>query len=359
MQGSIPRVRKDRDRRGNVRLYFQAHRKARKVRIDAAEGSAEFFARYHELLAEQSAAEVPAGGPGPPRPLAGTFRWLCVEYMKAAVWNGLGEGTQAKRRKQMESIWDEPVHPGAAQTFGETDFVDITTKALRVLRDRKSDAPEAANHRVKILRGVFKWALIDEHVAANPARDLAYIKTGSSGFHTWEVEEVRRYEACHPIGTKARLALALLMWTGVRRSDVVLLGKQHVRNGWLKFRQVKGQRRKPKVTEIPILTELQEVIAASPCGELTFLVTDYGRPFTAGGFGERMRKWCREAGLTECSSHGLRKAAAVIAAENGATSQQLMAIFGWEVLTEAERYTKAADRKKMAGNAMGLLVRKA
>jgi len=62
------------------------------------------------------------------------------------------------------------------------------------------------------------------------------------------------------------------------------------------------------------------------------------------------------AGLQQCS-HGLRKTGAAIAAENGATNLQLMAIFGWLTEKEATRYTKAARRKHMAADAMPLLAK--
>jgi len=73
------------------------------------------------------------------------------------------------------------------------------------------------------------------------------------------------------------------------------------------------------------------------------------------GFGNKFRQWCNEAGLHHCSAHGLRKAGATIAAENGATSQQLMAIFGWSSLSMAELYARAADQKRLAESAMHML----
>jgi integrase len=103
--------------------------------------------------------------------------------------------------------------------------------------------------------------------------------------------------------------------------------------------------------------ELQRILDASPTGNLAYLTTAYGRPFTVAGFGMRFREWCNRAGLPQCSAHGLRKAGAALAAENRATEHQLMAIFGWRTIQEAERYTKAARRKKMAGDAMPLLRR--
>jgi integrase len=330
------------------RCYFQRHRRGRKVRIKAGRDTPEFHAEYARLLGQHQPAATTRG------PVTGTWRWLCVEYTKSAAFKAFGRRQQSMRRGVLESTWEEPVKPGSATTFGTVRLEDLTTNALRVLRDRKAtnDLPGAASNRVKAIRSVFKWALKEGHLTTNPARDLEQVKQGK-GWHSWEPEEVRRFEEHHPIGSKARLALALLMYTGVRRSDVVLLGRQHVRSGWLKF----STRKTDVVVEVPVLPELQRIIDASPCGDLTFLVTDYGRPFSVEGFGNKFRGWCNQAGLPQCSAHGIRKAAAAIAAENGATSQQLMAIFGWLTLAEAERYTRAAERRRMAGDAMGLLVR--
>jgi integrase len=233
----------------------------------------------------------------------------------------------------------------------------MTRKAVRVLQDRKLDLPEAANARVKAIRQVFAWGIDQEHVTANPARDVRYLKGKPGGFHSWEIQEVERFEQRHAVGTKARLALALLLYTGQRRSDVVLFGRQHVHNGSLRFTQVKGRNRAPKRLELPVLPELQKIIDVSQTGNLTFLVTKFGRPFTAAGFGNWFRRRCDEAELPHCSAHGLRKAGASTAAENGATESQPMAIFGWETMKEAARYTKAARQKKMARDAMPLLLR--
>jgi integrase len=73
------------------------------------------------------------------------------------------------------------------------------------------------------------------------------------------LEEVRQFERRHPIGTKARLALALLLFTGQRRSDITRLGRQHVRDGKITFTQFKGRNRKPKRLILPIVPALQQV----------------------------------------------------------------------------------------------------
>jgi integrase len=232
----------------------------------------------------------------------------------------------------------------------------MPTSKVRTLKDRKASTPEAANARLKALRQIFVFGVNSDLVERNPARDVPYIRTGSQGFHTWTIEEVQQYEARHPVGTKARLALGLLLFTGQRRSDVVRFGRPHVKEGWLTFTQAKNQNRKPVTLSIPVLPELQAVLDATPSTNMTFLVTEFGRPFTSNGFGNRFRKWCDEAELLHVSAHGLRKAGAVIAAENGATERQLMAIFGWTTMKEAARYTRAARQKVLAASAMPLLV---
>ncbi len=258
----------------------------------------------------------------------------------------------------MESTWVEPREPGSADVFANCPITRMTPKHVAVLRDRKADLPEAANGRVKAIRQVFRWAKLNGIAKCNPAMEVSYLRSGSGGHHSWTPEEVSQFMRRHPLGTKAHLALCLLLWTGVRRSDLVRLGRQHVRDGKLVFTVAKNRRRRPMIVEIPILAQLKAVLDASPTGDLTFMITKFGRPFTLAGFGGWFRRRCDEAGLNHCSAHGLRKAGAATAAENGATTQQLMAIFAWATSKEAERYTRAAERAKMAGDGMPFLIRK-
>jgi hypothetical protein len=56
----------------------------------------------------------------------------------------------------------EPIGPGAKEVFADFPINRMSTKAVRVLRDRKRGFPEAANVRVKAIRRLFRWALDDE-----------------------------------------------------------------------------------------------------------------------------------------------------------------------------------------------------
>src|SRR5262249_30834762 len=97
------------------------------------------------------------------------------------------------------------------------------------------------------------------------------------------------------------------------------------------------------------------IIAQSPTGDLTYLVTEYSKPFTPSGFGNWFRERCDEAGLPHCSAHGLRKAGAIKAAENGATDRQLMALYDWTSERQANVYTAAANKKRLAAEAARLI----
>lgn len=353
-------VYEDRDRHGNVRIYFW-RKGQRKIRIREPLGGEAFEKRYREVLAKsESGTLAPSIDPAHGKPVPGTWRWLCVSYMASGTFLALDMQTQATRRNILQGTFTEPIHPGAAECYAGFPIARMTGKAIKVLRDRKKATPTAANHRVKFIRYVFNWALGEEPplAKADPTSGVALLKSSSTGHHSWTPEEVAQFERHHPIGTKARLALALFLFTGLRRSDAARLGRQHASGGWFKLRQFKNRNRHPVDIEIPILPELQRIIDASPTGDLHYLVTDYGRPFSIAGLGNKMRDWCNEAGLPQCSAHGLRKAGAALAAENGATELQLMAIFGWKTIQEAQRYTQAARRKKLAGDAMTLLARK-
>jgi integrase len=344
----------DRDRHGNIRIYYRA-KGHRKVRIRATPWTQEFMTEYEAAKIGGSTAKSREISPN-------TLRWLCIRYFAECTdYLRLDDRSRRVRRGIIESTLEEPVAPGSPRFFRDIPIAKITTNEIEVLRDRKFAFPEAANGRVKAMRAVFKWAARKRGpdgkplVLHNPTRDVPYLKSNNpTGYHTWTVEEVLRFEERHPVGTKARLAFALLLYSGQRRSDVIRFGKQHLKNGALTFTQYKGRNHKPHRLVLPVLPVLQKIIDTSPCSEMTFLVNDLGRPFTDGGFGNWFRDRCVEAGVPG-RAHGLRKAGATIAANNGATAHQLMAIFGWDTLQMAEQYTRSADQQRLAKAAMHML----
>jgi integrase len=244
------------------------------------------------------------------------------------------------------------------KTAGTVLLRDITSDTIRAGRERRAATPHAANYFLKALRGFFRWAVEEKLVPLDPTIGVKMLvgKNDADGLHTWTQEELDRYETRWLVGTRERLAFDLLLYTGLRRGDAVRVGLQHVRDGVIVLRNEKHRHGKPgEQVAIPILAPLAASIAATKTGDLTYLVTESGRPWVKESFGNCFRDACRAAGCPG-SAHGLRKAGATRAAERGASERQLMAIFGWSTGKMAQHYTRSADRARLARDAVELLL---
>jgi integrase len=210
-------------------------------------------------------------------------------------------------------------------------------------------APFAALNWLKAFRHFFKWCSERKLVRSDPMLGIRLKRPKSAGHHTWSEDEIAAFEERHPAGSKARLALALGLYTAQRRGDVVRIGRQHIRDGVLTVRQ-----QKTGVTlAIPVHPDLASIIAATPLGHLTLLTTNTGKSYGDNDFTDQFRSWCNAAGLPKrCVFHGLRKAALTRLADAGCTTHELAAISGHKTLSELERYTKAADQARLARAAM-------
>jgi integrase len=187
-------------------------------------------------------------------------------------------------------------------------------------------------------------------IKTDPTAGVRLAKAKTERRRPWTEEEIGKYEATHPIGTKARLAFALGLYTLQRRGDVIRMGRQHIRNGMLAVTQ-----EKTAVTlSLPVRPELAEIIAATPTvGVKTFLVTKRGEQFTGKDFGEMFRTWCDQAGLpADCYFHGLRASGCTILADAGCSTHEIAAWSGHMTLREVERYTRSADQKRLAGSGL-------
>ncbi len=143
-----------------------------------------------------------------------------------------------------------------SEKYGHLPYTRLERHHVLKIRDELADRPEAANAMLKALRQVFKHGINYDAsgILVNPTSDIPYFKSNNPmGHHSWTLEEVLQFEAKHPIGTKVRLAMALLLYTGQRRSDIVVLGRQHVKEGRLEFIQHKNRKSKPVQLSIPIL----------------------------------------------------------------------------------------------------------
>jgi integrase len=335
-----PHLHREETRHGSVVWYVRRDRGAR-IRIRAEYGSDGFWAEYRAAV---------EGAPRPSKGAkAGTLTWALDHYRKSSAWAGLSTAT----RRQRENIYHAVI-----KTAGSVPLRGITSETIRAGRERRAATPHAANNFLKAMRGFFAWALEDNLIAADPTKGVKLLAgpNDADGFHAWSQDELDRFEARWPVGTRERLAFDLLLYTGLRRGDAVRVGRQHVRDGVITIRTEKHRRGKlGEEVSIPILPPLAASLEATKTGDLAFLINELGHPWVKESFGNWFGDACRKAGCPG-SAHGLRKAGATRAAERGATERQLMAIFGWSTGKMAQHYTRAADRKRLARDAAELLL---
>jgi integrase len=221
------------------------------------------------------------------------------------------------------------------------------------LRDKLADRPGAADNMVKTISRLYSWAIERDYAATNPAAGCR-VRPKHAGATPWTPDDLRRYRERHPPGTMAHLALTLLMFTAARRGDVVRLGKgmERERDGltWLVWTPAK---RGSVETWTPMLPPLWRATRAQTVIGPTYLLTAHGRPFASGdAFGNRLRKWCVQAGLEDRTAHGVRKATAELLSEEGASGAQIAAVLGHTNTRTGEVYTRGAERARMARAAM-------
>jgi integrase len=329
-----------RDGGAKARHYFR-RRGHKRVPLPGLPGSTEFMAAYQTALAGQPTL-APAGAN---RIKAGSIAALVVAYFASPAFLSLKPTTQRTYRLILERFRSE---------HGDKPVALVTRQHINAMLAQRVRTPAAANHWLRLVKAMLAFAVEEGFRPDNPTVGVRRIKMQSDGFHSWSEAEIAAFEERHPIGSKARLALALLLYTAQRRSDVVRMGRPHVRGDVVHIRQQKTGKMMP----IPLHPDLAGIIAATPSGHLTYLVTAYGQPFTAAGFGGWFRARCDEAGLPEhCAAHGLRKAACRRLAEAGCSANIIAAISGHTTLREVERYTKAADQERMAREGMAAITR--
>ena len=350
-----PHLSRDTDRHGNVRWYVRMPGKP-KVRIREDYGTPAFWSTYRDALAGVRPQKADPRTEKEPAP-AGSLRSLCERYFASGDFRGLDETTRRVRRSILERLCQETTPSGSP--CGDLPFKAMLPRHVRSFRDKKADTPGAANSMVKALRQLFTFAVACDLADNNPAKEVPYLPpVRPEGIPAWSDDDVRAFEAKHPTGTMARLALMLFVEFGQRISDVHRLGPPMMKDGALTFTQHKNRNRKPVTLTLPVSERLRAVLEALPEGRRTFLVNEHGKPFASTAvFGNRFRDWCREAGLQGRSAHGLRKHFAATLAEHGASDREIMSMTGHRTSKEVDRYTRSASQKRLAAAARQKLSR--
>jgi integrase len=332
-----PYLHRETTRHGKSVWYVRVGKGAPRIRIRAEFGTADFTAEYEAALSDTPRTKKGA-------PSLGTLAWLIDRYRETTAWSSLSPTTRRKR---------DNIFLHVIETAGTKPFAHITPATIIAGRDRRAATPVQARHFLDAMRGVFRWAAKTKMVKADPTLEIENPphKQGD-GFPPWTEEHVAAYQARWPIGTRQRVWLDVLLYTGLRRGDAVRFGRQHVKDGIGTIKTEKSGF--TLAVTIPILPVLAETLAAGPCGDLTFIAGESGRPLKKESFGNLFRDACREAGVPG-SAHGVRKIAATTAANNGATVAQLEALFGWTGGAMASLYTRSANRRRLALDAASKL----
>jgi integrase len=293
----------------------------------------EFMEAYQQAL---SAAPVAIGAGKRSKP--GSVSAAIAEFYPSQSFRALSVGTQAKWRAILERF---------RENHGHLPLSSLPKEFVITLLDTM--APHAALNWLKVFRRFFRWCSERKLVRNDPTLGIRLKVPKSDGFHTWTEDEIAQFEGRWPIGSKPRLALALGLYTAQRRSDVVRIGRQHIRDNVLTVRQQKTG----AALAIPVHPDLAAIIAATPVGHLTLLTTNTGKSYGGNDFTDQFRAWCDAAGLPQhCVFHGLRKAACTRLADAGCTTHEIAAISGHKTLKEVERYTKGADQARLARAAL-------
>lgn len=317
----------ERSRHGRVKFYFRRF-KGPRIRLPDDPRSDAFKEAYEAALANRkpSHAEVR----NTPQT---SLRWLLDRYRESGTWKAYSEAT----RRQHDNFF-----AGVLKASGSAPYYHIDRSDMQAAMEDRSDRPALANNFLKAMKALFKWAVKNGHMKVNPTEGVDRLKYKTDGFEAWTVEDFIKFGEKWEIGTKPRLAAELLLHSGLRRSDVVHAGRQHMRGNVFTMRTAKTGA--TITAEFP--ESLMDVIEKTQTGELAFIVSEHGKPFTKESFGNWFRERCREAGV-EKSAHGVRKLSATLSAEGGAAAHELMAQYGWTNIKQAEVYTRGADRKAL------------
>lgn len=301
-------------------------------------GTEGFREEYAKALAAEADAPLPRFAPFTYDALIASFystpKWLAMAASSQRTYRGIIERFRARN--------------------GSKDVRRVTTASIDNLLAKRAETPAAANNLRKTLARLHRHAIKLGWRTDNPVTASDAFEIETEGFHTWTESEIAQFEARWPLGTRERLAMSLLLYTAMRRSDMVKLGRQHRQGDRFKLYHGKNK----SETDIPILEPLRAALDAIDSTHLTYLVTQFGKPFTANGFGNWFRDRCNMAGLPHCSAHGLRKAISRRLAESGSTVLEGRAVTGHKTDREFAHYAAKADRANLATKAMANLEKK-
>ena len=206
----------------------------------------------------------------------------------------------------------------------------ITRKIVVDFSKRLKDKPSTRKHAVSALRNTLEVARYHGYIETNPT-DRLKLKKPAPRRQVWtwgDIDEFGEKAGASPHGPAATRYIALLLYTGQRPGDVLMMRRNQFDGDTITVRQQKT--RKP--VAVPCHKELRPIIEQAMSGDSMYLVSqEDGRPYSR----EKMRAICagirKEAGLDHLQQRDLRRTAVVNLAEAGCTTPEIAAITGHSI----------------------------
>jgi len=329
------------DKTGKERFRF---RRGGVSRYLPPPGSAEYKAEYGKAL---------TGVIGLDRVKRGTVNDLAARFYQSVGFRNVSKSWQTTLRQVIEGFREE-AGGDLVENFRPRHINALIARRMEqtVINGKRAGGTHAAQRFREVMLRLFKFAVAEEMIEKNPVEQAETVTHKAKGYRAWTEADIRQYRERWPLGTKARLALEIMLWTALRRGNAHKLPPPV--NGVFVGEAVKTE----SEFELPVMPPLQAAIDAMPEGSTSpdcLLINDYGRPFTAAGFGNKMREWCDAAGLPECTAHGLRKAATIRAANLGVSQQALKALGQWKQDSEVRTYAEKANQNRLAADTLALI----
>ncbi len=326
------------DRHGKERFRFRRDRVSRYL---PPPGGADYRQAYAEAL---------NGVVGLDRAKPGSVGDLVARFYQSVPFRKAGPSWQKTMRQVIEPFREEAGDQMVAHFKARHINVALARRMeQKIVEGRKIGGTAAAERLREVLLRLFDFAVSEELIDTNPVKLAHKIEHKGKGFYAWTEADIAKFRAHWPLGTKARLAIELMLWTGSRRGNAHKMAPPMA--GKFKAVAVKTG----KEIDMPVAPALQAAIDAMPEAEIgttALIETRYGKPYSAAGWGNKVREWCDAAGLPLCTSHGLRKALARRAADIGTSQQGIKSLGQWAGDDEVRPYIENRDRAKLAASTL-------
>ena len=312
----------------NGTIYAYYRRQGLQFRIEGEPGTKQWLENYDAIHSRyQSGAENTAPQPG-------TLAVAIVDYKKSERFKILADSTQRTYHWHLGILSEQLGHLPLA-SFTRRTIVKLQTKIAE-------KTPRNAVERVKLLKNVFEIACDLGEIDSNPAKGVrAPVGYKPRQFEAWTEEQIQTFLThARPV---LRRAVAVALYTGLRRSDLVQLRLSNIKNGWIETRIKKTS----GLVEIPIHSELaSELTREMPTASLLLLPTARGREWSPNKLSDAVREECLRLRISPNPPlHGLRRNAIIRLLEAGCTREEVMSI-----TDQSERMVKhyAGRRHKRA-----------